>query len=938
MRNNFSSNIEDDISIILSPLKSSFELEKELSIDQLTTYLNINKVYIDEIIEGIAKFFTEENSIDEFYFFKTINTFCEKLEQNNLPQISYINKIFPVLMDKIYNFKFRQIKDENTLFNTLSFFTRKLGNNIGEIEYHLNIIFDKLSKDDSEFDLNDKFILISALKIFLKNSPNASFNKIIKYPQEFKKIIHNFKHKNKMIRKAVQQLVEEFLIILFNKEDAVRIEQSEKMIYDVCFKDYFDIPNISEFTKHGVILVLNSFAVQNPKNENQINEFFKEKYEIFLNYLYSNLTTDNNVIKIAIIRTLSRYCQIFPYLMEKSEQEKNISKILNHMIILCDESEVNEKINSEILKAFGNLSLIPQYESIISENLNSIFDLILREISGCKILNDSILNCLSNIMTNYGNKFAEIFNFEFYYEKLFSYGLKDSHLNFLKKLLKLYPKYSKDNFQIIICLLNVISFMITQKEFTFKFSQKKLSVISKEIRDESKFEIKLNSMSEEYPKINLSISKTISAPLNDRFKSSSLQKYNKVGKVIKEYMKDKKEKGIKITNEINNAITTLGYINNDYFEKDILNFYIDNCLNIYKGKELDTKKCIISLGNSSWIPKIDIKKIINMDEIYNLKYIFKTFFECLLVEMNVEIKLFILNIFEDKRYLQFLMKDNFFQKFVSLLEYDSNEIRKRTVEIVGKLIPYDFNTIHSYIKKKLRKIYKYLETSDNQYKQEKNLILLSYFIKYTSKCIEDSLETIFLNLLKVLKKETNNDNNIVDKIKNENNFLIIDILLVISEIMNNPDYNKTPLEIYLSDVMSICIKILSENISFSTVNEESALNTILSILTNSNKDWKIYSDYIDLVYLVIDVISKSQNKQSRLYAMEILGHMGTMNPYKLEILLDLNEFQSENDLDKFLMVDEVNNYSDTEIVYQKNKLMKKAKKINNKKEIGRAHV
>ena len=72
--------------------------------------------------------------------------------------------------------------------------------------------------------------------------------------------------------------------------------------------------------------------------------------------------------------------------------------------------------------------------------------------------------------------------------------------------------------------------------------------------------------------------------------------------------------------------------------------------------------------------------------------------------------------------------------------------------------------------------------------------------------------------------------------------------------------------------------------------------------------------------------------------MEILGHMGTMNPYKLEILLDLNEFQSENDLDKFLMVDEVNNYSDTEIVYQKNKLMKKAKKINNKKVISKLDV
>ena len=69
------------------------------------------------------------------------------------------------------------------------------------------------------------------------------------------------------------------------------------------------------------------------------------------------------------------------------------------------------------------------------------------------------------------------------------------------------------------------------------------------------------------------------------------------------------------------------------------------------------------------------------------------------------------------------------------------------MEIISKLIPYDFAKIHSYIKRKLNQIYLYLETSNNLHRQEKNIILLSYFIKYTSKCIEDSLETIFINLL-----------------------------------------------------------------------------------------------------------------------------------------------------------------------------------------------
>ena len=954
MKNYFPSEIEEDISIILNPLKSQNDLEKDLSIDQLSTYLNINKSYADEISEGISRFFLEEKTtIEENYFYKLLSTFCTKLEENNLSQIIFINKIFPVLMDKVYNFKSRKIKDENKLFNTISDFIKILGNNIGQIEYHLNIIFDKLNKDNFEFEINNKYALISVLKNFLKNSPNVSFYKIMKSPNEFKKILHDFKHKNKIIRKSVHRLIEEFLIILFNKEDILRIEQSEKMVYDVCIKDYLDVSNISEFSKHGLILVLNSFAVQNPKNEKQINEFFKEKHKIFLDYLFSNLNNENEVIKISVIRTLTKYCKLFPYLMGKSEQETNFIKILNaiiddyYLIILSDHKDVEDKVNSEMLKAFGLLSLIPEYKLIFSQSINTILELIFREISVCKTFNDSILDCLSNLMENYSDKFIEAFNFELFHQKLFNYGLREKHLIFLRKLLKLYPKNTKENIQIIICLLNIISFIITQKPFNFKFTQKKFHIISKDFKDDKKNDFNLISESNEYPKfnhfksLNLNLSKTISAPLNDEFGYSELQRYNKVGKLIKEYMKDKKEKGIKCTSEINNALALLGLINNENFEKDILNFYIEKCFNISKGKEKETKKIIISLGNSSWIPKIDIKKNLNMDMGFNLKYLFTNFLEYLLVEMDVEIKLLILDILEDKRYIQFLRKDNYFLKFVSLLECDSNQIKKRTVEIISKLIPYDFNKIHSYIKRKLKQIYLYLETSNNQYKQEKNVILLSYLIKYTSKCVEDSLETIFINLLKALKKETNyenNENNIVDKIKNENNFIILDILSVVSELMNNPDYNTSELEIYLNDIMSICIKILRENITSSSINEETALHTIVSILTNSNKDWKIYSDYIDLVSLVIDVMSKSPNKQSRLYAMEIFGHIGTMNPDKLEILLDLNEVQSENDLDKFLIMDEVNNYSDTEIVYQKNKLMKGAKNLKDKKVISKLNV
>ena len=90
----------------------------------------------------------------------------------------------------------------------------------------------------------------------------------------------------------------------------------------------------------------------------------------------------------------------------------------------------------------------------------------------------------------------------------------------------------------------------------------------------------------------------------------------------------------------------------------------------------------------------------------------------------------ILTIFEEPRYLQLLIKDNYFVKFVSLVEYDSNLIKEKTVQIISKLIPYNYNKINNYIKRKITQICLFLVTSSNQYRQEKNYVIYTQ----TSKC------------------------------------------------------------------------------------------------------------------------------------------------------------------------------------------------------------
>ena len=239
--NNISLNIAQELSAILNQLKSKNEISRQLALKQLTTYLNNNREYADEIIDEMSKFFdNEKQSFEDFYFYKIITSFCSKLEENNLSTTKFVNKIFPLLMDKIYYYQQNKSKDDNLLFNIIADFTKKCENNAGQIELNLKTVFEKLKDDKNPPDDSTKLAMIRVLSIFLHNAPLVSFSKIMKSTNGFKKIISDFKHKDENIRIAVQKLIQEFLLILLNKDASVRKKQSENIIYDECIKDYID--------------------------------------------------------------------------------------------------------------------------------------------------------------------------------------------------------------------------------------------------------------------------------------------------------------------------------------------------------------------------------------------------------------------------------------------------------------------------------------------------------------------------------------------------------------------------------------------------------------------------------------------------------------------------------------------------------------------------
>ena len=894
---NVSIGIIQDLSVILNNIKSKDESLKDLSMNQLTTFVNTNRDYIDEIIEEMCKFLdNEKQSIEEPYFFKLILKFCSKLEEKNISIIKFINKAFPILMGRIFYSKEEKI-DEKQLYEIISYFTKKCeNNNTAQIEFNLNTIFEKLTDSKNPPDDLNKYSLIKVLETFLKNAPLVCFGKIMASTEKFKKIISDFNYKDESIRTVVQDLIKEFLLILFNKDPDVRKKYSE-MIYTNFIKNNLNIDKKNSSYEIIVLSVISLILIFTVSKNGKINEIFKENYDTLLNYILDNCNNDKLSIKILSIQAIPDFCRYITII--KKESSKIIDDILNKLLNMYQQKKVDEKVKNEILRTLGRISKIESLKKIFKTKVMNVIGLIRNEFSDKKPFNESILNSFSDFMFFYGEEFSSIFTFEVYYNLFFVAGLKDCHIPFLKRVLEIYKNHPSQFLPINLCILNIISYRITGEEFDFKIKYKK-RILSSEDNNKRKKEAKKNNTNNSILKSFLNLNNTNTKPntrdnKSEDFESDFYHYYNNIGDIMLSYIKEKrdKDKGYDNTNEVKIALTLLSFIDCDILIRDVLNFYIKHCLILAKGEDKNIKIKVIELANSKWIPEIDNKKI-NNEIINNKNYVLEYLINLLLLEPDDDIKLLILNVIDNQRFYELLSKNNFFVNFISIIEYDNNMVKEKTIKIVSQLIKYNYSTIYSFVREKILQIYACLVNSNNQLRKEENIILLSYLVKYMGNHIVDEIEMLFSTLLGLLKEETNFNKDISESRK-QNEIIILGILSLMSELMINQYFNKSKIEAYIKDIILISISILDDNLSTSSLKEETVLYTILSILNYSNKEWNIYSEFTNLVSIIIRILKKSQNKNSRLYALKIIGNIGVNNPSFINKILNLNKNKEETE-------------------------------------------
>ena len=235
----------------LEPILNQLKLKNQVdyAIQQLINLINFNKEHIEDIIKRTADFFNElisgylqTKKPPEFsfsIFYKVINAIIAKLEENNLSLAKFINSNFPTLMLMVSYFNGTKTEFLD-LLKIIGDLMQKCGNNVSQfidIESNLVSIFNHLTLEQHNTNIENKKYEIMALCEFLKHAPITCYNKITNSPNEFKKIILNYNNPNSEIRQCTQSLIEEFLKTLSHKDTKTQEEQT-KYIFDLCIKDF----------------------------------------------------------------------------------------------------------------------------------------------------------------------------------------------------------------------------------------------------------------------------------------------------------------------------------------------------------------------------------------------------------------------------------------------------------------------------------------------------------------------------------------------------------------------------------------------------------------------------------------------------------------------------------------------------------------------------
>ena len=844
--------------------------KKTSSIKALCSYITRNRSNTEETIKKICLFINANNDkIPICIIVRLISSLLDLLTENS-QMINFLNMVLPLLEHLIY-YNNRTIPELDDIVYTIGSLIKDRGIFIRQIiEPKIEELFDKFSNDLSSFKFeNTKYGMIRLFSIIIYNSPTISYNKIVEKStfEIFLKILDNFKDSKDDIRKAVGNLISNFLFMIHQRDIKIK-DRFTNDIYERIYKQFVSYikennPPTSFSMVDGFVNALKSFEFR--------KDFIKRKVEQIMSVLLTCRNSKNTQIKIAFI-------QFMPFIAScdmKLFCEDYSHLVLPFMTELFTYKQ-NPELRSAILTSAGELSLkLPKN----SKKYESFFPNIIEQIKICfdkEIIELPMFDSLSNIIKVYREEVTNRIDLSSVLTKMFKIGFYSPHVNFINELLNSYDYYSNEHIKILIITLNVVSKIICDQSFPINEGLKDLTT------EQRKF-ASANKTIEHYLRENgFNPVSTLNLPLQ----SLTLKR--------NELVSDVNQKPITIKEELtSNALLFLKQVSHKYFTRDIIIFYNTYCLTFLKDKQSSKviqEKCI-ELSNSNWL-KIFSDDVNNSE--YILSNILDAYLNVIIENTKDEVKYKMINAL-DSRFYFLLEKEYFFHKLISILSLNDNNIKKGVLQIIGEILKYTKNNkyIELFIQKNIINILSTIASADNIVQKEEQVLLLKYYVMNTKDIFhKGSIEMIYKTLITLIQTYANNP------------ILNVNILTIVSELVKDEtNANEEDYAYYLNIILDVCLNNLKEGLNTSKL--QVSLKTIYHIFkhqkidlykvtTNTNftgedkRVTKISAPYLEFVSILLQILIRDTNNISKKYVLDIFGLCGAMDPEQLEKMYNVS--------------------------------------------------
>lgn len=934
-----------ELSSIYNQLKSKNYHQQEIAAKSLALFIHKNRNGGDDLLKKIATLLhPNSGEISDSVLFKVINNVLKILKDNSTLIINFLNMIFPLLFHIIFYLS-RSIDEFDQTTKMIGQLIVIGGSHLSQVvENNVNSLFDRFNNPSFKYEYT-KYASLSLLKEFTKSAPVIVYNKIVDKFDDFLKIIDNYKDSKECIRVATAGALEEFILLLNNREPRIKEYYCSQIYYRI--DKNFETKDANYI--HGILNIIKTFAYN--------KEYFNENHnKFFNNYILKNKNNSSQDVRLCIIEMIP----LIASTLQENFNDIYLSNVVDYLLLTIKNKQRND-VKVATYNTIGKLSVIIENERFTCHALK-IIKQFKSDLDSKHSICTQLFSCLAKLMINFSDIIISNINYEDILTIMFSKGFFESQCLFLEKLINYYDSKSKPQMNIIMAVLNVIAIIISEKKFhsieantvinNYEYEIFQSNIINTNNNEicNSKLNIKdkandnLTNKEDNQDFINTSMYNTNTCIINKNNtiaynmlpttenslcvkKVNKKERHSSIGNkplINKDFINNSR-KGIKdyiisiLSNNkidsynlasimIQNALQFLKIIKHEFFLKDILTFYQEHCLKYLIDPVQAKKETVISLANACWVPDFRETQL-DFNQEYKLNIIVDAYLNVLLNDASDEVKIKLLNSI-DERYYKLLASNSFFEKIVLVLNFDDTNLKEKIVELIGNLLNYNYATIIVFIKKTILEIFNSILLSIEKFDCEEAVVVLSYFVKYSGKYILDYVQLIFPQLIEILKFSVYEENDILNK----------SILCVVSElIVHNKKFNSKIKFEQLTKIIEVCVENLKDNSNLNK--QEISLKTVLSILENSSYKFKIYYNHPLLVNSLIELLVKDSPKVSRNLALRIFGFIGAMDNENLEKIWSIHKIKT-NFLNENYEVDEYNIIEDTELLDHQRKKVK----------------